>query len=133
MLCNTIQSGCNKCPNFVTSTSVTLSGSTLIIGIPENNYLNKSRVCICVAQNIPAGVTSDTQVVIGVGTSNYNLVNCGNFVYGDQIKSRTIYCTTVGTDTNSFVYSGRCRLPKTAHVFTPALGGTSATPTKTGV
>lgn len=124
MACNCISNRCNSCKNFVNSTAVTLSGTNLIITIPQNNYANNSEVCICVSQSIPAGVTGETQVVIQIGTAttNYPLVTkCGHNVYGDQITSRTLYCTRVATDTASFVYNGYKCLPCTAHIFPAAL------------
>ena len=124
MACSCISSRCNSCKHFVTSTAVALTGGNLVITIPQNNYVNNSEVCICVAQNIPAGVTGETPVVIQIGTGAtlFPLVTkCGHNVYGDQIRSRRIYCTRVATDTSRFVYNGRCNLPCTSHIFPAAL------------
>ena len=124
MSCNYISSRCNRCRNFVTSSAVALTDGNLVITIPQNNYINNSEVCICIAQNIPAGVTGETPVVIQIGTDAtlYSLVTrCGHNVYGDQVRSRRIYCTRVATDTARFVYNGRCNLPCTNHVFPAAL------------
>lgn len=127
MPCNFISNKCNSCRNFVLSTSVALSGSNLVITIPQNNYANNCGVCIAVAQTIPAGVTAETPVVIQIGTSDtlYPLrTKCGHNVYADQICTRKIYCTRVATDTASFIYNGHCSLPCTNHVFPAALPNT---------
>lgn len=125
MACNCISNRCNSCKNFVNSTAVTLSGTNLVIAIPQNNYINNSEVCICISQNIPSGVTGETQVVIQIGAdtaTTYPLrTKCGHNIYGDQIKSRTLYCTRVATDTASFIYNGYKCLHCTAHIFPAAL------------
>lgn len=132
MACNTITCNCNTCSKFVATTAVTLTGGNLVLQIPSNNYVNNGEVCICVAQSIPAGVTAATPVVVQIGAAvtTYPMkTKCGHNVYGDQIKSRKLYCTRVATDTAVFVYNGRCPLPCTKHIFPGSLPITQVTET----
>lgn len=131
MACNCISNRCNRCRNFVVSSGLSLSDGLLVVTIPQNTYANNSEVCICITQSLPSGVTSDTPVAIQIGSSAtlYSLTTkCGHNVYGDQIKSRRIYCTRVATDTQRFIYNGRYSLPCTNHVFPIALPITTAVP-----
>ena len=131
MACNCVTNKCNRCRNFVTTGAVTISGTTLVLQIPSNNYLNNQEVCICVAQPIPAGTTSSLNVVIQIGTDTTNLyplrTKCGHNIYADQIKTRTLYCTRVATDSTTFVYNGRCPLPCTSAIMTGSLPVTQVT------
>lgn len=111
--------GCAGCCHFVKTTSVTLTGGVLILNIPQATYSNGEKVCICVAQSIPDGVTSvDTvAITIGTDTAQYPLrTKCGNNVHADQLRSRRVYHTFVATDTASFV-ADRCELCKTGFNF----------------
>lgn len=111
--------GCGGCCHFVRTTSVTLTGGVLILNIPQNTYRNGEKVCICVAQAIPDGVTSADTVAITIGTdaTQYPLrTKCGNNVHADQIRSRKVYHTYVATDTGTFVVSS-CELCKTGFNF----------------
>lgn len=132
MSCNCVTSGCNRCSNFITTTSVTVSGTNLVLQIPSNNYSNDGEVCICVAQALPSGVSSSLSVVVQIGTATtlYPLrTKCGHNVYGDQIRTRTLYCTRVAADTATFVFNGRCRLPCTTAVIPGSLPITQVTNT----
>lgn len=104
---------CGGCCHFVRSNSVTLDGDVLVINIPEATYSNLEKVCICIAQAIPEGVTAanTVAVTIGTATTQYPLHNhCFNFVHGDQIRSRKVYHTYVVTDVPGFVVEDRlCR------------------------
>ena len=111
--------GCGGCCHFVRTTSVTLTGGVLILNIPQSNYSNGEKVCICVAQAISDGVTSADTVAITIGTdaTQYPLrTKCGNNVHADQIRSRKVYHTYVATDTGTFVVSS-CELCKTGFNF----------------
>lgn len=111
--------GCAGCCHFVKTTAVTLNGTVLELNIPQDTFSNGEKVCICVAQSIPAGVTSvDTvAITIGTGTTQYPLrTKCGNAVHADQIRSRKVYHTFVATDTGTFVVSP-CELCKTGYNF----------------
>lgn len=98
---------CKLCPNFVISNAVAYDSTTntLNITIPNRGYRNCEKVCIVVAQNIPATTTINAQVYIFVGTSSFPLVrtNCTP-VLACEIKSRTKYSTCVQTNTTSGVF-----------------------------
>lgn len=134
MACNCVNSRCNRCRNFVATTAVTVSGTNLVLQIPSNNYSNDSEVCICVAQPLPTGVTPKLTVVVQIGTAAtlYSLrTKCGHNVYGDQIRTRTLYCTRVAADSATFVFNGRCALPCTDAVIPGSLPITQVTNTST--
>lgn len=100
--------GCGGCSHFVRTNSVTLTADVLILNIPDSTYSNKEKVCICVAQSIPEGVTSANTVAVTIGTeaTQYPLrTKCGNNVHADQIRSRKVYHTNVATDIPVFVVS----------------------------
>lgn len=109
---------CNCCPNYVRSTSVALADGELQITIPTMTYANDAHVCICIAQEIPAGVTADTPVVIVNGTEIYDLrKKNGNTVYADSIRSRTLLCTSFAVDNSLFVVWNCKALCRSAHVY----------------
>lgn len=111
--------GCGGCVHFVKTNSVTLTDGVLILNIPQETFANKQKVCICVAQGLPTGVSSADIVAItlGAGTTQYVLrTKCGNNVHADQIRSRRVYHTNVATDSGTFVVSS-CELNKTAYNF----------------
>lgn len=122
MSCNLFNNdgfGCGGCCHFVKTNSVTLVGNVLVLNIPQKSYSNKEKVCICVAQSIPADITSAQTVAITIGASvtQYPLITkCGNNVHADQIRSRKVYHTNVATDTASFIVSA-CELCKTGFNF----------------
>lgn len=110
--------GCGGCSHFVRTTSVTLNGTVLELNIPQNTYSNGEKVCICVAQAIPAVTSADTvAITIGTGTTQYPLrTKCGNNVHADQMRTRKVYHMFVATDTESFVVSS-CELCNTGFNF----------------
>lgn len=111
MACNLYSNngfGCGGCTHFVKTLSVTLVDGVLVLNIPEATYSNKEKVCICIAQSIPEGVTSANTVAItiGSGTAQYVLrTRCGNNVHADQIRSRKVYHTNTATDVGAFMVS----------------------------
>lgn len=113
--------GCGGCTHFVRTNSVTLAGGvlTLDIPVPQEVLTNNKKICICVAQAIPEGVTSADTVAITIngGATAYVLrTKCGNNVHADQIKSRKVYHTFIATDTGTFVVSS-CDLYTTGFNF----------------
>lgn len=122
--------GCGGCCHFVRTNAVTLTGNVLSLNIPNPTraYSNKDKVCICIAQSIPEGVTSANTVSITLGSAGvaYPLrTKCGNNVHADQIRSRKVYHTNVASDTASFVVNA-CELCKTGFNF-PTLPATTTT------
>ena len=111
--------GCGGCCHFVKTISVTLNGTVLELNIPQATYSNGEKVCICVAQSIPDGVTSADTVAITIGTetTQYPMrTKCGNNVHADQIRSRKVYHTFVATDLGTFVVNP-CELCRTGFNF----------------
>lgn len=113
--------GCGGCTHFVRTNSVTLAGGvlTLDIPVPQEVLSNNKKICICVVQAIPEGVTSADTVAITIngGATAYVLrTKCGNNVHADQIKSRKVYHTFIATDTGTFVVSS-CDLYATGFNF----------------
>lgn len=111
------QNVCSLCPNLVISTAVAYDGTTntLNITIPESTYSNCQKVCIVVAQNIPATTTINALVYIFVGTSSFPLVKCNGLqATASEIRTRTKYSTRVVTNTTSGVFKLIGRLPTTA-------------------
>lgn len=127
--------GCGGCVHFVRSNSVMLTGGVLTIDIPlpQVPLSNKQKVCICVIQPIPVGVTSADTVAItinGEATSYPLRTRCGNNVHADQIRSRKVYHTNIATDIPQFVVSSN-ELCKTGFNF-PTVIPVTTTPTTTG-
>lgn len=91
---------CRLCDNLVISSSVTFSGGNLIINLPAGSYANNRKVCIVIAQAIPATTTINAPVfiTIGTGTVQYPLTkkNCHQ-VTACGIRTRTRYSTCVET------------------------------------
>lgn len=101
MACST---SCRLCKNLVISTAVAYDATTntLNITIPNNGYQNCDKVCIVVAQTIPATTTISALVYIFVGASSFPLLRCnGSQVTASEIRTRTRYSTIVVTNTVS--------------------------------
>ena len=98
------QNVCKLCKNLVISTAVAYNPTTntLDITIPDNGYRNCEKVCIVVAQTIPATTPINALVNVIVGQSLFPLVKC-NCVQTSacEIQTRTKYSTRVVTDTVS--------------------------------
>lgn len=119
MPCNLYNCGdfaCGGCCHFRRSTAVTLTGTQLIITIPEDTFSNGEKVCIGIAQSLPTNVTSADTVVIQIGdatTYQSIITKCGNNVRGDQIRQGKVYHLYAATDNNLFVVNA-CELCKTS-------------------
>lgn len=91
---------CKLCKRLVISQSVTFTDGNLIINIPAGSYDDCQKVCLVVAQAIPAATTINAPVVItiGTGTEQYPLTNrCCDQVTACSIRTRTRYSTVVST------------------------------------
>ena len=99
---------CKLCKNLVLSQSVVFTpGTGLIINIPEGNYSDCEKVCIVVAQSIPAETTISAPVFIQIGTGTvlYPLDTCDcTQATACSIRTRTKYSTRVETTSNSGVF-----------------------------
>lgn len=96
---------CKLCKNLVLSQSVVFTpGTGLIINIPEGNYSDCEKVCIVIAQSIPAATTISAPVFIQIGTGTvlYPLNKCDcTQATACSIRTRTKYSTRVETTSNS--------------------------------
>lgn len=109
-------SNCKLCSRSIISQSITFNGTSLIVNLPNDNYGNKQKYCIILAQSIPDETTINAPVVftIGTGTVQYPFVNndCTP-ILASQVRTRRVYRTKVNTGVNDgvFKYVGDCCLP----------------------
>ena len=108
------------CANrFISSTAVTVSGTQVVIQIPDHTFNDGDHICLLIAQDIPSALSSNTVTIqIGASGTAYPMTKiCGDNVRGDQIRKNTVYRLHVGTSPAHFlVRNSRC-LPCTS--FTP--------------
>ena len=99
---------CRLCDKLAISQSVTFTGGNLVINIPANSYQNCEKVCIVVAQAIPAETTINAPVFVTIGTGEvlYPLNKC-NCVQATacSIRTRTKYSTKVSTNATSGAFT----------------------------
>ena len=109
-------SNCKLCSRSIISQAITFDGTNLVVNLPTNNYGNKQKYCIILAQSIPDTTTINAPVVftIGTGTVQYPFVNndCTP-ILASQVRPRRVYRTKVNTGVNDgvFKYVGDCCLP----------------------
>lgn len=95
---------CRLCRNLVISTAVAYDAGTdtLNITIPDGGYRNGEKVCIVVAQAIPATTTITALVNIVIEESTFPLLRCNcTQATACEIRTRTKYSTRVITNTTS--------------------------------
>ncbi len=115
---NCINNQCRLCRNIVISTAVTVVAfdgvDTLVIDIPAGFYPDCRRVCLVVAQTIPAEATITMPVAISIGgdtTVVYPIVNCDcTQVTACAIRTRTKYGLRINTTATSAVFKTIKRL-----------------------
>jgi hypothetical protein len=103
MACKT---SCKLCKNLVISQSVTIvtvdGTDTLVIDLPARTYGDNCKICIVIAQTIPATATITTPVAFSIGgdtTTVYPFVRCDcSQVTACAIRTRTRYSTRVSTN-----------------------------------
>ena len=98
------QSVCKLCKSLVISTAVAFDPTTnsLDITIPNSCYRNCEKVCIVVAQTIPASTTINALVNIIVNGTRFPLQRCNcTQATACEIRTRTKYSTRVVTNTVS--------------------------------
>jgi hypothetical protein len=91
---------CRLCDHLVISTAVEFLGENLVVTLPESSFRNGEKVCIVIAQTIPAETTINAPVVIqiGEGTEQYPLTTrCCAQVSACGVRTRTRYATRVIT------------------------------------
>ena len=92
--------GCKVCPNLVASTEVAVAANELQITIPAMTINNNEKICLLIAQAIPAVADALPVVILnGTGGTVIQMINrCGDGVRADQIRSRKIYNLRVMTE-----------------------------------
>lgn len=91
---------CRLCDHLAISTAVTFTDGNLVITLPENTFADGEKVCIVIAQTIPAETTINAPVMIqiGDGTELYPLTTrCCARVSACGVRTRTRYATRVVT------------------------------------
>lgn len=91
---------CSLCRKLRISQNVAFSNGTLIINLPAGSYNDGEKICIIVAQTIPATTTINAPVVItvGEGTQQYPLTKCDcSQVTACALRTRTRYSVCVST------------------------------------
>ena len=98
------RNNCKLCSHLVISTAVTFTGGNLVITIPAGSYRNCEKVCIVVAQSIPATTTLNALVYIQIGTGTelypFNNACCAQLT-ACAIQTRHKYSTVVSTTATS--------------------------------
>ena len=128
---NCINQNCRLCRNIVISTAVTVitvdGTDTLVIDIPAGFYPDCRRVCLVVAQTIPATTPITAPVAISIGgdpTTVYPIVNCDcSQVTACAIRTRTKYGLRISTTATSAVFKSLKQLtcyPTETHAVIPA-------------
>ena len=98
------QNNCRICNRLQISTAVAYDAgtNTLNITIPDAGYRRCEKVCIIVAQTIPATTTLAALVNIVVGGSTFPLLRCdGTQATACEVRARTKYSTQVVTNTTT--------------------------------
>ena len=98
MSCNNV---CKLCKNLIISEAVVFDPTTnsLDITIANNGYRNCEKVCIVVAQTIPASTTINALVNIVINGTRFPLQRCNcTQATACEIRTRTKYSTRVVTN-----------------------------------
>ena len=128
---NCINNSCQLCRNLVISTSVTVvtvdGTDTLVIDIPAGVYPDCRKVCLVIAQAIPATATIYMPVAISIGgdtTTVYPIVRCDcTQATACAFRTRRKYALRINTNATSAVFKslgGLSCCPSTALAAIPA-------------
>lgn len=109
MNCN---NNCQICDRLTISSSVTIVTvggiDTLVVDIPAGSYYDCQRICLVIAQAIPAAATINMPVAISIGGDTatvYPLTRCDCVqVTACAIRTRTKYPLKVATNATSAVF-----------------------------
>ena len=122
-------SNCMLCRRFVGSTSVAITGTSLVVNIPAATYNNCTRICLGIMQELPDAATINMPVVITIGTDDtqYSLVKCdGSNVTAANIVYRGLYKLKIQTNSTTAVFkvlNGLCCSPNNLLSIPVANGG----------
>lgn len=95
---------CRLCDKIRISSSVTFTGGNLVVNIPAGSYNNCQKICLIIAQTIPATTTINAPVFITIGSGSvlYPLVKCNcQQVTACSIRTRTKYSMQIVTTPTS--------------------------------
>ena len=91
---------CQLCDKIRISQAITFTDGNLIINLPAGSYNDGEKICIILAQTIPAVTTinAPTFITIGTGTQQYPLTksDCSQ-VTACALRTRTRYSVCVST------------------------------------
>lgn len=96
---------CNCSQNTILTTAVAVSGTNLVLTIPNGVYNNCYNFVLRLAQDIPMAATNLMPVVIqiGAGTTLYPMrQKSGHNVYATQLRTRRNYLIHTAADTATF-------------------------------
>lgn len=114
---------CQVCRNLIVSTGIAVAGDNLVINIPTTVLDNRQKVCLLLAQTIPAAGT--LPVVITDGTAVIALIRPdGNYVRAEQLRVRVILNMTIATTPPTAIVRNTCCLACTTFV-QPQITGTA--------
>lgn len=91
---------CRLCNHLVISTAVAFTDGNLVITLPADTFADGEKVCIVIAQTIPAetAINAPVMIQIGDGTEMYPLTTrCCAQVSACGVRTRTRYATRVVT------------------------------------
>ena len=95
MSCRIYQGPCNCCKRFVKTVSVSVSGNTLVLNIPQMTFKDGDKICLCVAQALPVYGPTVNAVALSIGTTSkttYNiLTEDAELVNPNNIRARRVY------------------------------------------
>lgn len=119
---------CRLCDNLIISSFVTFTAPNLIINIPAGSYADCRRVCLVIAQAIPAAttITAPVFVTIGEGTELYPLNRCdGSQATAAELRTRTRYAVRVATTPTTGSFNLLSKLCGARDVGLAAIDGTA--------
>lgn len=91
---------CRLCDHLVISTAVAFTDGNLVVTLPQDSFRNGEKVCIVIAQSIPAETTivAPVMIQIGTGAEMYPLTTrCCAQVTACGVRTRMKYATRVAT------------------------------------
>lgn len=91
------------------TTAVAVSGTNLVLTIPQGTYVNNKCFWLNVAQAIPTTITQYMPVVVQIGTGEtlYPVrTRCGHNVYANQLKTGRFYLMITAADSGTFILHG---------------------------
>lgn len=128
---NCFNRNCQLCRNLVISDSVTVvtvdDTDTLVIDVPAGVYADNQKICLVIAQTIPATATIQMPVAISIGgdtTTVYPVVKCDcTQVVACALRTRRKYPLRVNTTATSAVFKSLGNLSCAPNTTLTSIGG----------